>query len=362
MNTITKSFQAVKAATAAAVAAVMPPRYEPSALVRELRNAREEAAEKRGRLRAMRARLEREVADIDSRAPLTTEDVREREELQASLSQLLPDLAAAEAGHTAAEPLPGLVRRLLLAHRREEVNLVAWPARRSMLIESAERVNDSIVKAEKAGERLATEHARRRASRAEGLQRLADQIEPKRATLAQVEAEATAEQGRQAAAYAAAVRAGTELPGTEAQEEALAATQRLAARLRAQLAALESAHAADLADHQRLCAEEDSAEREHADELAYKRASLQRLRWDTAAGDFLAVAAEMADAMPTHAKFAVPVFEPNRVPGGSLMGESNTVTVDTLREMDEAHAVGCSVADVLDEIRAAGFGHLIRKS
>ena len=31
------------------------------------------------------------------------------------------------------------------------------------------------------------------------------------------------------------------------------------------------------------------------------------------------------------------------------------------RKMAEAMAAGCSVADVLDEIRAAGFGHLITK-
>lgn len=362
MNMITKSFQAAKAVTAAAVEAVIPPVRDPRALARELRNAQEEAAGKHRRLQAMRTRLEREMADIDRPSSQTTEDVRLREELQAHLSKLLTDLAAAEAGRTAAAPLPGLAGRLLLAQRRGEVNLGAWPARRGMLVEAAERSSDNIGKAEKAGERLATEHAKRRATRAEGLQRLAAQIEPKRAMLAQVDAEAVAEQRRQADAYAAAVRAGTELPDTDAQEEALAATQRLAARLRAQLAALESAHAADLADHQRLCAEEDGAEREHASDLDFLRTKLQQLRWDTAAGDFLSVAAEMADAMPPAAKFAVPVFEPNRVPGGSLMGDTNTVTVDTLREMDEAQAVGCSVADVLDEIRTAGFGHLIRKS
>lgn len=361
MDTITKAFHAVKSAAASAVSAASTSTHDPRALARELRNAHEAADDKHGRLRNEKAHLERGISEIDNRRFPTHEGAQEREKLQARLTDLLPRLAEAEAARAAAEPLPHLARRLLAAQRREQVNASDWPARRGMLTEAADRVRDNISKAEKAGERLASDHAKRRAARAEGLQRLASQIEPKRATLAQAEAEAAAEQRRQADAYAAAVRAGSELTDTEAQEEALAATQRLAARLRAQLAALESAHAADLADHERLSAEEDGAEREHANELDFVRSSLRRLRWDTAAGDFLAVAAEMPDAMPAHAKFAVPVFEPDRVPGGCLMGASDTATEHTLREMAEAMAAGCSVADVLDEIRAAGFGHLIRK-
>lgn len=363
MDTITKAINVAKSAAASVVAAISAPPLDHRAIARALRNAHEEADNKFRRLRHEAMRLEQSISEIDNRRFPTHEGTQERENLQSRLVDLQPRVAAAEAELAAAEPLPTLASRLLLAQRAEMLNSSAWPDRRDALLsEAIGRTSDAINKEKKARDQLIADHAKRRAARTEGMQRLDSQITQISEEQKQAEGEIAAEQNHQAGTYAAAVRAGKELPDTEAQEEALAAKQRLAARLRARLVALQAARDEDGADHQRLCAEEDDAERAKVDELASLRKQLQQLRYDIAAGDLLAVAVEMADALPDRGNFEVPVFDPTRVPGGFLMGSSNTAKDHTLREMAEAMAVGFSVADVLDEIRAAGFGHLIRKS
>lgn len=362
MDTITKTINATKSVAASIAAAFSQPTLDPLATARALRTTHETEHNKHRRMRQDIQRIERSISEIDNLSQPTREDTCEREKLQTRLVDLLPQLAAAEAACTAAEPLPFLARKVQLAWRREEVNMVDWPNRRDVLLsEAIVRTRDNINKTVKACERFTADHAKRRAARTEGQQRLDSQITQISAGLKQAEGEIAAELRGQGDAYAAAARSGKELPDTEAQEEALAAKQRLAARLRARLVALQAARDEDGADHQRLCAEEEDVERAKADELAALRKQLQQLRWDIAAGDFLSVAVEMADAMPRGGTFAVPVFDPARVPGGCLMGSSDTATEHTLREMAEAMAAGCSVADVLDEIRAAGFGHLITK-
>jgi hypothetical protein len=361
MNTISKAFDVTKSALSAAAAAVSPSPIDIRATARAMRQAREEAHLLYSRRKQACSRTERDLADLNALRNPARQELNARDKVQVELTTRRQAQQEAEALHNKAACLPGLADRLLLADSREECGAVNWPEQRASLIEGTERSQAGITKAEKDAARLTADHAKRCALRTEALQRLAAQIDPKRALLAQAAAEVESEQKRQADAYAAAVRAGTDLPNADEQEEVLVASQRLVSRLRAQLAALEGAHATDLALHQNLSAEEQDAEGGLADELIFRRDELRRLLWDIAAGDFVSVAGEMAGALPEDGwKLCIPVFDRARIPGGTRMNGSS-VDVDALLEVNKLMQVQFTVADVLDEIRSAGFGHLIQR-
>jgi len=161
--------------------------------------------------------------------------------------------------------------------------------------------------------------------------------------------------------YAKAVADGLDTPSVEPAEKAISGAAVAAIRARDQADALGG-------ELSRTREEAASADRAAAAEITHIQEEIRsletqaaQLSWDIGAARMVFAAVNAADHMPRHLreKLSIPFFDAKRVHGGFLVGHHRScIDGDHILEMAKALKAG-TVSDFLDELRAAGLGHLI---
>ncbi len=259
----------------------------------------------------------------------------------------------------AADGLKNFVHRLQLVELRAVYGLDNWSQSRAVAEARADEQQKVAALTQKKLEKIRAEHHQRAESRAAGIARLASDIERKNKLLAALNAEAAALQSRQDEAYAAAIKAGAEPPAVaEADDRRMMSLELEKKRARSQLDALTNARASAVEEDDAATTEETRVVQELRNTADMQKREGLRIRWNLAVSALVEVGINLDEDMD---RLEIPVFDTDGLLGMGLSQghRAHEITPEVLDEIRQAHAVDDSLDGILNEIKAAGFGHLI---